>query len=514
MRRFVFLSDAHSTAPLAPIQQRVAQGCGRKVREAGPDVILLGGDLTHRPETAQADAFLEAFAVRDFPLYYLPGNNEGDRFCYPAGVTPVASCVELEGGVWLLPTANGAQARESVDALLERLPEEGSALVFAHFPPFIAGEERLKRLEASSCRIHWICGHRHQAHDATSGSLRVTLCAGLDPVKVRGSLPEWLAVEWDGATAQVRREGIPSEVLNPQRQPIHRAGLAFRGTGEQLLRLALERKIPAIQFHYHHSAGLPTETERELAGTFREKLPGGFLSLHLPNFPHPEEGPDLADQEASLQFAEAMGLDDLTIHLPNVRACTLFRHDGTLQESEWARGCIATYVALAARAIRMGAQISFENVYNKAVKPAGEERLASRPWHLLRFVEAVRAGLREEGFSSREAERVGIIFDAGHAFADVQMGKYYGLADWLVQVAPYLQLLHVHQVTRRPDGEGTVNHQPISEGYGPLINYHGFLSALGDVCARPLCLLVEVREREAALLSYATLRESGLLRPD
>ncbi len=504
-QRFVFLSDAHSTAPLLPIQQRVAEWCRRKIREIAPDAIILGGDITHRPEQDQAAAFLESLAIHDIPKYYLPGNNEGPDFDFPPEVEAITGCIQQGQRIWHLATTNGEDAEASVDALLSRLPDAGDCLVFAHFPPFMAGSERLDRLENAPCRIHWICGHRHDARHSVSGSLHVTICAGLDPIKVRSALPELLVVDWDGATAAVRRIEVSRKFLNPIRPALHRVGLAFRGSGETLLRLALEHKIASLQFHYHHSLGLPGECELELAREYRRRLPSGFLSLHLPNFPHPKEGPDLVDQEASLQYAEAMALDDLTIHLPNVQAAMLFQPDETFQESKWARECVETYVALAARAIRMGAQISFENVYNKSIHPLGEERLASKPWHLLRFVERVRQRLGEEGFTRQETQKVGIIFDAGHAFADAQMTKYHGLADWLLRVAPYLQLLHIHQVTRNPHGPGTVNHQPISNISGPLINYTGFLSALGDVISHPLPLLIEVREQEAALLSYTTL---------
>lgn len=502
-QRFVFLSDAHSVAPLLPIQKRMAAWCGDEIRTLAPERVILGGDLTHRPIPAQAAAFLDALGIADVPMDYLPGNNEGNAF-----PSAIRGCVRLDDTVFLLATSNAEEAGASVDALLERLPAEGACLVFAHFPPFLAGETGLRRLENAPVRIHWICGHRHEAMEYTNGNLCVIVCAGLDPVKVRGSLPELLEIGWDGEEASIRRIRVPQKILQSGRMPRHCAGVAFRGTAETILSAAIERRLPAIQFHYRHSSGTATEHEQALARAYREAVPGAFLSLHLPNFPHPAEGVDLADQEPWLQWAGEMGLDDLTIHLPDVPANYLFGADGAFLASEWAGNCLRVYAELSRRALQMGAQISFENVYNKVVHPPGAERLASQPWHLLRFVEAVRERVDAP---ADQREKIGIIFDAGHAFADAQFSKFHGLADWVSQVAPCLQVCHIHQVNERPDGKGRQNHQVIAESFGPFINFYGLLCALGDVPRRSLPLLIEVREQAAALQSYETLLATGLL---
>ncbi len=512
-QRFVFLSDAHSIAPLVPIQERIAQWCREQVGVWAPDRVILGGDLTYHPRPEQAAAFLAGLSIVDRPLDYLPGNNEGGAFAFPAGTLGVEGCRELEGHVFLLATSSREEAGRSVDALLERLPESGSCLVFAHFPPFMAGEERLRRLEQAPVSIQWICGHRHEALESQEGQLKVTVAAGLDPIKVRRSLPELLVIDWEGGVAKVERVRMTPEVLLGNRKVLQQAGLAFRGTAEALLEVALQKRMGALQFHYRHSFGEPTEDEQRAARVYREAVPGAFLSLHLPNFPHPVEGVDLADQEKWLHWAEAMGMDDLTIHLPDVSASFLFGEARELNDTPWARGCLETYGALSRRALQMGAQISFENVYNKQVNPPGAERLGSQPWHLLAFVEAVRSRLGAEGIAKEELERIGIIFDAGHAFADVHYSKVYGLADWLMQVSPYLQLSHIHQVLPKPDRRGTCNHQPIAERFGPLVNYFGLLAAFRDAARKPFPLLVEVRGEQGALESYETLLATGLCAP-
>ena len=185
-----------------------------------PDAVLLGGDITHQAQKGEAEAFLERCPTAGTPVFYLPGSNEGPAFDFPDGVTPVLACQRagLAERVWLLPAGNmaGAGAAAAVDALLADLPGEGSALVFAHFPPELAGDERLHALENAPAAIHWVCGQRHQPGATTRGSLHVTLCAGLDPVTARDGSPDLLVIDWDGeGQPRLQRLTVPEKFLNP-----------------------------------------------------------------------------------------------------------------------------------------------------------------------------------------------------------------------------------------------------------------------------------------------------------
>lgn len=512
VRRIAFLSDAHCALPLPAVQKRLLGWCARTIREYAPDLLLLGGDITHQPDPAQARVFLDTLGLPSIPTTYVPGNNEGRSL--DLGATAGASIVRQTRPwpaagerVFVLPTADREQAAESVRALLAQLPADGAALVFAHFPPEEAGEELVNALAEQPVTLHWVCGHRHTPTQREQGNLRVRICGGLDPVKVRGTRAELLFVDWDGAEATYHSLEAPAEFISPRRhaERVFPLGLAFRAGAEELLTTGLKHQARALQFHYRHSQGEPTAAELALAAEYRAAMPGAFLSLHLPNFPHPEEGPNLADLQPWIQWAGAMKVEDWTIHLPDVTADYLFAEDGRLLETPWAKACMMTYVRLAAMAVAYGANLSLENVHNKSVTPIPEERLGSRPWHLARFIEVMRVGMMTMGVPMEGVFRVGAIFDAGHAFADVKIAKLHGLANWVHELAPYMQLAHIHQVVKFPDGT-TKNHQLIEGPLGPMINYTGLLSVLKDAPCRPFPLLIEVREREAALASLETLR--------
>lgn len=509
--RFAFLSDAHIFGRPYPCQRRVLGWAGRQIFGHSVQTVVLGGDLTHHASMEQAEAFIDAINIQPRPTIYLPGNNE------TTGINPgaqrrnfqfIRSVTRLDtwpGHAFALATTNQQDAEEAVNELAGMLPNSGTVLVIAHFPPALAGQEAVAKLAKPGLRIEWICGHQHQGLDYANGSISVHVCGGLDPIKVRNQLPEILICDWDGRRLSIHRHQVGMEFLRPAVRPQSPLGLAYRGEPTELLETALKTDVPALQFRWADIVGRLGDKERSLIRTFRRSCQSSFLSLHLPSFTLTESGVDIDEMEPCLGWATDAGIDDLTVHLPSASASRIFNEDQSLKSGEWVEGCLSAYTELARRAIAIGAQLSMENVYNKSRVADHEEVLSSRPWHLLRFVEEIRTRLGTAGYQAEQITAIGIIFDSGHAFRDPKVSKVHGLADWLQRIAPYLQLAHVHQ-TIPVDGK-MKNHQPIESPCSAQINHAGLLPAFAEATSRPIPLLIEVRSREGALVSLRSLRE-------
>jgi sugar phosphate isomerase/epimerase len=198
-----------------------------------------------------------------------------------------------------------------------------------------------------------------------------------------------------------------------------------------------------------------------------------------------------------------MKLDDLTLHLPAVPASWLHGPDGGFQDTDWARQCLAVYERMAERALAMHASLSLENLYNKSDASTEEDLLSSRPWHLLRLVDHLRGAWNARGRARETVDRIGILFDAGHAFRDPRISKVHGLGDWLGRIGPRVRMLHVHQVLVQ-DGK-TSNHHAIRDLRGPYINYAGLLPLVRETVPRRVPLLIEVRDMDDAILSWRVL---------
>jgi predicted phosphodiesterase/sugar phosphate isomerase/epimerase len=505
--RFAFLSDFHGTRNLTATQKRIIEWCVRQIRASQVDRVILGGDLTHHARWEEAQTFVAELGIEDLPMDYLPGNNEA--ICL-TGETPHFENVRLLTGqlaqqgwaanVFLLATTSGASVQSATQDLTALAPKDGNLLVLSHYPPDLSATAPL----LNGRKVFWICGHRHRHEAREEAELEIHVSAGLDAIKVQHQRPELLIVDWNGETAAVQRLEIPEKDLRGSGPFPHFFGLACRGSAEELVTTAIAQDIRAVQFHYSQSRGEPTAAEVAAIQTFRAQFPDSFLSLHLPNLPLPPEGPRLEDVAEWLTWGRAAGVDDLTIHLPKAEAGMLFDEEKNLRDTPWARQCLATYLELAKFCLSSGCGLSLENVYHKKPVQPGEEKLGTRPWHLITLVERLRQELLLAGYSERQTAQVGIIFDAGHAFSDVTVAKEIGLAEWVQALCPYLRLMHIHQV-RISDGQKT-NHHPITALTEPAINYLGFLATVGSLASKRLPLLIEVRDREAALAGWRTLR--------
>jgi len=509
IERFVFLSDAHVAGKLPDAQKRLLEWCRREILAMDPDHLILGGDMTHHASSEQAQSFLTRLALKQIPKVYLPGNNEGAGFTLPQAdshkLRLIQGCEGQDRNVYFLETPDQNHAREAAGQFLMRDPGDQPCLVFAHFPPGAIDESLEAKLASRAAPVTWVCGHRHYAETCRKGSLTLHICAGLDPVKVQRQLPEFLLIDWDGSSARVDRIEVPADVLLPSRPKVFPLGLIYQGPALDHLQTAIEHKAKAIQFHHNYVSGRPTQEELDWALRYREEVEGGFLSMHLPNFKDPASGLDAAFMEPWLIWAEAMGVDDFTIHLPKVPVSMVYASEGRFLDTDWVHQCVRAYTTLAKRALAMDAQLSLENLYLKTRCADEEETFSVRPWHIMSLIDRIRQELLAEGYPEVDAGRVGMILDSGHAFSDAKIPKIHGLADWMAQTGSYLQLGHIHQVEAGRGGNR--NHFGITELLGPKINYHGFLDVLSDSVAKPFPLLIEVRDRDAALTSLEVLRQ-------
>ncbi|MCA1808073.1 MAG: hypothetical protein ABR497_01550 [Kiritimatiellia bacterium] len=507
-RRLAFICDTHVFGPIPPVQQRIIEWVNQRMLSLGVHNCILGGDITHHADREQALRFLKL--LQHPPpgvITYLPGNNETLElelenqprrdFQFVRGLTRLA---DWPGQVFALGAATAAQATAAVTALAAHRPATGHMLILSHFPPEHA--DNITMLDRPDLEIDWICGHKHQPGEHRCGNINVHVCAGLDPIKTRGTPPELLIGDWDGRTLRLHRLTAPSAIIKGPAHGRSPLGLAFKADAATVLRTALEHDCAALQLKPHGTDDLAAIDS--LTTEFHRRHPGGLLSLHLPS-PHPElSGSPATDWRPLLEKAQTLGFNDLTVHLPRVPAMLLYDEQRRLRDTTWAEKCLTEYLALAEQAIRSSATLSLENLYNKRSAAADGELLSSLPWHLAVLVDNLRTRLRHKGYSHAQARMVGILLDVGHAFRDPLGSKLHGLADWLTQLAPYIRLCHIHQV--RPENGAMANHLPIENIYGPRINFSGLLPTIAEALGPDIPLLIEVRRLSGALTSLQVIR--------
>lgn len=507
--RFAVLSDSHWSEPVQPIQRRIVEWANTQCLAHGAKHLLLNGDLTHHACASEVNAFVNHLSCESVK-HLIPGNYEG--LPLPAGLEQtthmklyaqrVQRLENWPGHAWAMAITDYKHLPEAIEELAAQLPHQGHVLVVAHMAPRNVDVAMLDALHRPGLHVHWISGHEHISVTRQIRNVTIHIVPGMDPIKVGDTLPELLLGVWDGRSLQFQRRAVPQKVLAPARPTPHLVGIAYSGPPAELLADAIEHGIPAVQFR-----NLKIDDAvlfEQLLTAFRQRFPQGRLSIHLPTPSAGEDGPGMEKIEPSLQWAIRYGMDDWTIHMPDVCMSMLYTDSGSFQQTTWARACVTRYVELARRAASAGAQLSLENVNNNSLVKPDLALLSSWPWHVTKLIGHIRQALLDSGSSPEQADHVGMIFDSGHAFTDPLVSKTHGLCDWIQLTAEYIQMAHIHQAIR-VDGKYK-RHLRISTDNGGRINHVGLLSLLQENISRPIVLLAEVRGRQDAILSAKTMQ--------
>ncbi len=508
--RFAILCDAHLVDPIQPVQQRILDWARQEIESHRVDVVIHNGDLTHQADATQARLYLDAIDLST-PSLYLPGNNEGGSLHAvgaPGGnirwMHGVCKLTDWPGSAWAIGPGCEDDMPTATLALAAQLPTAGHVLVLCHYPPESAGPDGLAALNQPDLSVTWLSGHLHHGTGGNTGNIRYEICGGLDPFKVQTHTPELCIGDWDGARLRLERLRMPIAALRPAKAIRHPVALGTRLPPSEALALVIGHRLDGIEFNALHD-----EDPIAIAPMVRQlqdMCPDALLSQHLPApLTEHASGPDLGNSKGCIEWGRQVGVNHWTIHMPGVPASMLYTPDRLFADSDWARNCLLAYERLAEKACRANIALSIENVNNKPMATLDNELLSSRPWHLTLFIERLRQMLRSKGLSGMEVNRIGANFDMGHAFSDPIARKQHGLANWLEWLAPYLQVTHTHQCIRNR-GIYT-RHVGIDNPCGPMVNFVGYIAHLQERLDRPVPLIMEIREPQAALHSSMILRQ-------
>lgn len=257
MFRVIQISDPHIVMPPAKVSGRIdslqllhkAVARIKKVLEkvSPVDALLVTGDITDHGDRDSYDAFLDAVAELQLPVFAIPGNHDrrepmrsafaeheympaAGRLNWFADVNGVRligldTLVEGQGG--------GAVDAQTLDFLESHLNEVGASpvLLALHHPPFASGIEFMDSigltggdrlsdiLKRSAADIRVVCGHVHTAIVSSVGGATVlsapSLCSTFD-VDFRKDAPVGFTTEPGGFLLHNWDDGFRSMVIGPE----------------------------------------------------------------------------------------------------------------------------------------------------------------------------------------------------------------------------------------------------------------------------------------------------------
>lgn len=527
--KLAFLSDLHAGPAMGKLGKAVWGWALQQLIAEKPQVVVLGGDLWQTAANAGSGDWLPALlaALPEAAFYSVPGNRDPQPFALggwqQSRIQCVADSLASSSPTLDLLLVNSNICGRSLCAVIAMLQGAGrgrSVLAVMHHPlcaEDLAAVAATCEAQAVDCVL--LAGHEHRHSEQRLGRLLQVTSAGLDPLKTIDGLPEIQIVEsGEGSEGRlsVRTLSLCPEQLWPA-SPQGRArevvvGIAPYGPLGQLLEAGLEHRISAIQALSHMQTPLPMAGELEALKQWRAAVPESFLSYHMPD-------PDLSDKagpmgglEPHVQWCVSAGVQDCTIHLPAVAADLVYADGGRgdFLETPLVTRIKEIYKNLARSVLLSGGdcQLSIENHHNTAEHFSGTvpDRLSSRPEHIFRMICWLRGQLLLEGLGDSLVQRVGWIFDSGHARNNGAVTNELTLADWIELGERFLQAAHIHQV-HSDAKEYAKNHFQICAIHEALVNHEGLLAAFARTRGRPLRAFVEVRKLGEAVTSWKLLHE-------
>ena len=257
MFRVIQISDPHIVVPPEKLSGRIEslqllQRTVTRIKHVLPkvapvDAVLVTGDITEHGDRRSYDAFLEAVAGLDLPLYAIPGNHDRrelmrsafSKYEYIPKNGRLNWCVDLNGvrmiGLDTLVEGQGGGIvdEESLRFLEFCLQAVGASpvLLALHHPPFscgikfmdsigLSGTEQLTQiLQKSTAEIQVVCGHVHTAITAKVGGVVAlsapAICSTFD-VDFRAEAPIGFTTEPGGFLLHTWHEGFRSMLIGAE----------------------------------------------------------------------------------------------------------------------------------------------------------------------------------------------------------------------------------------------------------------------------------------------------------
>lgn len=340
---------------------------------------------------------------------------------------------------------------------------------------------------AERCVI--VYGHKHRFGAEKWEGIDTFRLQALDPDKAIGTPPlsVEMVLETGGKWTPLVREYC-SRSRKTVDEVIDRLGLSCFHLPKDL-DYAIEHGVKAIELRHGNMTDLP---EEELLGKIAAwRAAGGkYLSLHATEPGWKDGGFTRVGQwYDSARWAKKIGADAITLHVPKAPVFRMKRRSAS-------RRTMKEIYLNGFALLSESCDIHIENMHMADGEDPGEtRRFGYLPNEVKGWINELK---KEYPFP----EKISFLLDVGHARNNAPFSSVYTMGMWYVMMGRMMDACHMHQVMNSPDG--MKNHQPVTDIYGPLINFGGFLSAWEKKLICPRTIFLEVRSLENYLISMET----------
>jgi len=438
------------------------------------DIITIG-DITSFGEVEAFDAYLDFF--KSFTHHCVLGNSDvRDSLTAPILLNKCNGfkfLIEAKTVLGINTAYAKIQETDKVEMLKLR---DGDVLVMHHpIERLIDEEDRVfltKLCEEKALVV--LYAHLHRKLSGCIGKSKLFGIRAIDPDKSFGNFP--CVTYFDTDTNEVCEEIIcvSKDIISDIRSYF---GISCVDNHRDV-EYATEKKLYGVELRCNGKGWEPDFTLIPKIEKWR-KCGGKYLSVHMPNL-YWQDGEIIGKDTwyKAVEYANAVGVDGLTMHPPRVK----------LSDFEDSEMELLELYKYAVNNVDGRVMIGVENLHMHGAETCDADRsFGYIPTEVARWRSQISTAIMNCNY-------VGNTLDVGHARNNGFLASKYPISRWYETIGDYIVAYHIHQVMAKP--EGLKNHNAIEDWFGPQISYVSFFYNWGSGVIKKRPIFLEVKGAE------------------
>lgn len=484
---FAVVADLHLTKRKNTAQYAAFHWAIQDINARCPDFAVIAGDNTAYGDAEAITYFKEKVKSIEVPYRVVNGNADIRTEETIASALEMCRKAPLECGGRKIVAVNTADAHIYEDDRYEILKcSDGDILIMHH--NMDALDEDSKAFLGAWAEMHKgliIHGHNHRDRDYIVGQTRCIGIRCMDADKAIGKGPCFVYFTVDGEKVQMEERLFEFSHSNV-RDFRDKLGISCFDIYHDI-DFAMENNLKNIEIRKFTGSDEEIAFLKDKVAQWR-KAGGDIVSVHMPNLYWNGEGVDGLDKwNDALRIVEALKVETVTIHPPRF----VYIKDMVPSSDVWNR--LVDIFAERIRELPLTTKAGIENIHYLSKDMSAEERyFGYLPEEILAFVDALNAPY---GY-----ERVGTVFDIGHARNNGPLFKRNVLSDWFGAVGKRTTAYHIHQTVPVPGR--LQNHTAITDwAAAPSICFVSFIWAWQMNVVNHCPMFMEMKTKENCKIS-------------
>ncbi len=450
MLKLAIIADLHLPETFGTVQYDAFEFALSSIKRNSPDCIVSLGDISAYGEIDPAEYFMERMDEINIPKLFIMGNSDIRTKENAEKMKFIETKKILDINGYRLIGLNTSDGSLSTDDKTLLGASDKKTLIFMHHPyehmksdsgVFVKGEIEKNRFLAL------FYGHMHYYERKDN----VFSIQALDPDKAIGEPPciTYFNIDDDNITVEFDHFPVKKQIDIEKYIGIS----CFDPIND--LRYCADNNI--LNCELRPSVLKCPQNEIGDAIEYFRNHGGKYLSLHMPEIGYDGDLVGMDEFGRAIDFVLLHNISQITVHVPKATVSDVYSTGGDI---------IADYLYHKIKALPDSTVVGIENMHMTKKDTADDSRrFGYTPHECLYFIEKLNHLF--------DFERVGSVFDIGHARNNAPYSGKYPLGVWYKEMGEKIVSYHIHQVILE---NGVMdNHREVSSLFGPLISYCGMI---------------------------------------